>query len=78
VRHDPIAEPPRGSYIAVMSLPVIGITVDSEQSGGYSKFPWYALRENYSTAVTRAGGLPYLRLPSNCGAKECFHKRWRH
>ena len=46
-----------------MSLPVIGITVDSEQSGGYSKFPWYALRENYSTAVTRAGGLPTL-LPN--------------
>ena len=46
-----------------MSLPVIGITVDSEQSGGYSKFPWYALRENYSTAVTRAGGLPVL-LPN--------------
>ena len=46
-----------------MSLPVIGITVDSEQPGGYSKFPWYALRENYSTAVTRAGGLPVL-LPN--------------
>ncbi len=46
-----------------MSLPVIGITVDSEQPGGYSKFPWYALRENYSTAVTRAGGLPIL-LPN--------------
>ena len=43
-----------------MSLPVIGITVDSEPPGGYSKFPWYALRENYSTAVTRAGGLPVL------------------
>ena len=43
-----------------MSFPVIGITVDSEEPGGYSKFPWYALRENYSTAVTRAGGLPIL------------------
>ena len=41
-----------------MTLPVIGITVDTEQPGGYSKFPWYALRENYASAVTRAGGVP--------------------
>jgi putative glutamine amidotransferase len=43
-----------------MPLPVIGLTLDSEPPGGYSKFPWYALRENYSAAVTRAGGLPIL------------------
>ena len=44
-----------------MSRPVvIGLTLDSEQPGGYSKFPWYALRENYCSAVTRAGGLPIL------------------
>lgn len=41
-----------------MSKPVIGITLDSEPSGGYSKFPWYALRENYAGSVARAGGLP--------------------
>ena len=39
---------------------VIGLTLDSEPPGGYSKFPWYALRENYCSAVTRAGGLPIL------------------
>jgi putative glutamine amidotransferase len=43
-----------------MSLPVIGLTLDYEQPGGYSKLPWYALRENYCAAVTRAGGLPIL------------------
>ena len=44
-----------------MSRPIIiGLTLDSEPPGGYSKFPWYALRENYCTAVTRAGGLPIL------------------
>ncbi|MFH1804997.1 MAG: gamma-glutamyl-gamma-aminobutyrate hydrolase family protein [Pseudomonadota bacterium] len=42
--------------------PVIGITLDSEQPGGYSKFPWYALRENYAGAVTAAGGIP-MPLP---------------
>ncbi|MFO1189494.1 MAG: gamma-glutamyl-gamma-aminobutyrate hydrolase family protein, partial [Alphaproteobacteria bacterium] len=44
------------------SLPVIGITLDSEPPGGYSKYPWYALRENYCAAVAKAGGLP-LPLP---------------
>ncbi|NKB19785.1 MAG: gamma-glutamyl-gamma-aminobutyrate hydrolase family protein [Alphaproteobacteria bacterium] len=41
-----------------MNKPVIGITLDSEQPGGYSKFPWYAVRENYCDAVADAGGLP--------------------
>jgi putative glutamine amidotransferase len=49
-----------------MSRPIIGITVDREEPGereepgGYSRFPWVALRENYCTAVARAGGLPVL------------------
>ncbi|HXZ00462.1 MAG TPA: gamma-glutamyl-gamma-aminobutyrate hydrolase family protein [Stellaceae bacterium] len=44
-----------------MAPPVIGLTLDSEPPGGYSKtHPWYALRENYCDAVTRAGGLPIL------------------
>jgi len=40
--------------------PVIGLTLDSEAPGGYSKKPWYALRQNYCDAVARAGGLPVL------------------
>ncbi len=40
--------------------PVIGLTLDAEAPGGYSKFPWYAIRENYCAAVVRAGGLPVL------------------
>jgi putative glutamine amidotransferase len=44
-----------------MPLPVIGLTLDSEKPGGYSKtHPWYALRENYCAAVATAGGLPIL------------------
>ncbi len=42
--------------------PVIGLTLDHEDPGGYSKFPWYAMRENYFSAVARAGGLP-IALP---------------
>ena len=40
--------------------PVIGVTLDSEQPGGYSKYPWYALRRNYTDAVAAAGGLPVV------------------
>ena len=43
-----------------MTQPVIGLTLDHEPPGGYSQFPWYAIRENYCNAVWRAGGLPIL------------------
>ena len=43
-----------------MSRPLIGITLDSEEPGGYSKFPWYAVRENYASAVSAGGGLPVM------------------
>ncbi len=42
--------------------PVIGVTLDAEPPGGYSKYPWYALRANYAEAVIAAGGLP-VALP---------------
>jgi putative glutamine amidotransferase len=40
------------------SLPLIGITLDAEPPGGYSKYHWYALRANYADAIVAAGGLP--------------------
>lgn len=50
-----------------MSRPVtIGLTLDFEQPGGYSKFPWYAIRENYCAAVVQVGGTPLL-LPHEPG-----------
>ncbi len=45
-----------------MNRPRIGITLDSEPAGGWSKMPWYALRQNYCSAVAEVGGLP-LPLP---------------
>jgi putative glutamine amidotransferase len=42
--------------------PLIGLTLDAEQPGGYSKFPWYALRRNYMDAIADFGGVP-LGLP---------------
>jgi putative glutamine amidotransferase len=44
--------------------PVIGVTLDFEQSGdaaqpgSFSKYPWYAVRANYVEAIAGAGGLP--------------------
>ncbi len=32
--------------------------MDQEQPGGYSVYPWYALRANYADAVAEAGGIP--------------------
>jgi len=45
-----------------MKKPVIGITLDSEDPGGYSNMPWYALRQNYADVITASGGIP-LPLP---------------
>jgi putative glutamine amidotransferase len=42
--------------------PRIGLTLDSEEPGGYSKFPWLALRQNYAGSIIEAGGLP-VALP---------------
>ena len=42
--------------------PVIGVTLDSEPAGGWSRLPWYALRQNYFAALIEAGALP-VALP---------------
>ena len=46
----------------IHNRPLIGITLDSEDPGGYSNMPWYALRKNYSQSITQAGGLA-IALP---------------
>ncbi len=46
--------------------PVVGLTLDAEEPGGYSKLPWYALRKNYFTALAGAGALP-IALPHDPG-----------
>ena len=42
-----------------MKKPIIGITLDSEESGQYSKFPWYAIRKNYLFSIEKFGGIPF-------------------
>ena len=45
-----------------MKKPIIGITLDSEKKKTYSKFPWYALRENYLTSLTKFNAIPFPLL----------------
>jgi len=54
--------------------PLIGVTLDAEQPGGYSKYPWYALRANYTQALEAAGGLP-VALPHDPGLAAHFLDR---
>lgn len=58
----------------MQSRPAIGISLDSEEAGGYSAFPWYALRQNYCTAVATAGGLP-LPLPHEADLADAYLER---
>ncbi|MGE0224254.1 MAG: gamma-glutamyl-gamma-aminobutyrate hydrolase family protein [Acetobacteraceae bacterium] len=55
----------------MMKRPVIGVTLDSEQPGGYSKYPWYALRQNYAEAIMAAGGLPVM-VPHSAGLAQAY------
>ena len=43
-----------------MKLPVIGMTLDYDTAPTYSSYPWYALKENYITAIEKMGGVPLL------------------
>jgi len=48
-----------------MKNPIIGITLDFENNGGYSKFPWYAIRENYLTCLNQFGAIPFPLFHQN-------------
>lgn len=53
---------------------MIGLTLDAEQPGGYSRYPWYALRQNYMDAIVAAGGLP-VALPHEAPLSELYLDR---
>lgn len=54
--------------------PLIGLTLDSEQPGGYSKYGWYAIRQNYAEAIIAAGGLPVALPHDPALAAEYIHR----
>jgi putative glutamine amidotransferase len=54
--------------------PLIGLTLDAEPAGGWSKYPWYALRQNYAEAVNAHGGLA-VALPHDAGLAAAYLDR---
>jgi len=48
-----------------MKNPIIGITLDYENNGGYSNFPWYAIRENYLSCIHKFGAIPFPLFHQN-------------
>ena len=58
----------------MIKRPLIGLTLDAEPAGGWSKYPWYALRQNYCEAVAAAGGLA-VALPHEAGLAEAYLDR---
>lgn len=54
--------------------PLIGITLDWQENGSFSKRPHYALREHYFNAVYAAGGLP-VAIPLITAAQEDYLAR---
>ena len=55
-----------------MKKPVIGITLDNEEPGNYSKFPWYALRHNYLHSTEKFGGIPFPVFHSEKNIEDIF------
>lgn len=55
----------------MVKKPIIMITLDAEASGGYSKMPWYALRQNYCDAIFEAGGVPFP-VPHHLGLADDY------
>jgi putative glutamine amidotransferase len=51
--------------------PIIGLTLDAEEPGSYSKSNWYALRANYTEAIVACGGLP-LALPHHAELTDAY------
>ena len=58
----------------MIKRPLIGLTLDAEPAGGWSKYPWYALRQNYCEVVAAAGGLA-VALPHEAGLAEAYLDR---
>jgi len=54
-----------------MTSPIIGFTLDYETTPGYSKMPWYAIRDNYTASVARYGATP-IALPHEVAQVEHY------
>ena len=55
-----------------MKKPIIGVTLDIEKPGNYSKFPWYAIRKNYLHSIELYGGIPFPLFHTNRNIQDIF------
>jgi hypothetical protein len=54
--------------------PIIGFTLDYEEAGGYSNYPWYAIRDNYCASVAKFGGIP-IALPHEVALEQALSRQ---
>src|SRR5262245_39919883 len=54
--------------------PIVGLTLDTAGPTGIGKVGRYLIRENYCSAVTKAGGIP-ICLPHEPGLAEAYAAR---
>lgn len=54
--------------------PVIGIILDSECEGSFSRYPYYALRKSYFDSVVKAGGMPVALPYTNYGMLKKYYE----
>lgn len=57
-----------------MKKPLIGITLDNEDPGKYSNFPWYAIRNNYLESIYKFGGIPFPLFHKKSAINEICNK----
>ncbi len=43
----------------MLKKPIIGITLDYQEEKTYSQYPWYALRQNYSSSLEKFGAIVF-------------------
>ena len=55
-----------------MKKPIIGITLDNEESDHYSQFPWYVIRRNYLHSIEKYGAIPFPLFHSLKNIEEIF------
>lgn len=56
-----------------VTKPIIGVTLNWQEHGDYSPFPYFVMREHYFEAIDRAGGIP-IAIPFIPGAIEEYMK----
>lgn len=52
--------------------PLIGITFDTLETGDFSIYPWYGLRQYYCSTITKMGGIPFPLIHDHSLIESCL------